>query len=269
MADNPHALKEAVGAVFTRAATGYGDITYFPQFGQRLVALARLPYGARVLDVASGRGAVLFPAAEQVGPQGWVMGIDLSEGMVQETAAVLRQRGVANAELHQMDAEDLHLAPATFDHVLCGFGLSFFPDLSRALSEFHRVLKPRGRIGVTVWGREDEHWVWYDRLRTSYGAVAKLNSQMLDRPKALYEVLKRAGFTEIDVFTEEKDWVCADAEEWWSAMWSISGRAGLERLDGTALDSFKAEAFRQIHARDWPEGIRCRLQAHFALATRP
>ena len=83
--------------VFSRAAATYDRIgpRFFAYFGQRLVAQAHLAPGAAVLDVAAGRGAVLFPAAQQVSPGGRVIGIDLSADMVRETTADIHARWVA------------------------------------------------------------------------------------------------------------------------------------------------------------------------------
>ena len=80
---NPDAQnkKDTLQGVFTRSASSYEQIRYFPIFGQWLVDTAQIPEGSTVLDVACGRGAVLFPAAQLVGPNGKVIGIDLAEGM--------------------------------------------------------------------------------------------------------------------------------------------------------------------------------------------
>ncbi|HKZ54384.1 MAG TPA: class I SAM-dependent methyltransferase, partial [Anaerolineales bacterium] len=109
--------------------------------------------GASVLDIASGRGASLFPAAERVGPTGRAIGIDLAESMVEEAIREICSRGLGNLEARVMDAENLLFPNATFDYVLCGFCLFFFPQLERALSEMRRVLKPNGRIATSTWGK--------------------------------------------------------------------------------------------------------------------
>ena len=103
--------------VFNRAASTYDRIgpRVFSHFGQRLVDVVHLAPGAHVLDVATGRGAVLFPAATQVGPHGRVIGIDVSEAMVQETAAELHRAAGLQAEVRQMDAAQLDFPEASFD----------------------------------------------------------------------------------------------------------------------------------------------------------
>jgi len=81
---DPQDKKDTLRGVFTRSASSYERIRYFPIFGEWLVETAQIPEGAKVLDVACGRGAVLFPAAERVGYSGRVIGIDLAEGMARE-----------------------------------------------------------------------------------------------------------------------------------------------------------------------------------------
>jgi hypothetical protein len=111
---------------------------------------------------------------------------------------------------------------------------------------------------------------WYDELLFRYQATVKLRSQALDKRSDLQTALNRAGFAEVQVITEEADyWVCSDEETWWATQWSISARAGLERLQPAALDKLKAEAFDNLRALKQPDGFYYRLQAHFALAARP
>lgn len=105
--------------------------------------------GATVLDVASGTGEVAVAAAERVGPQGRVVGVDLAADMV----AVARRRGAAHPQLSftQGDAEDLGLPPASFDTVLSRWGLMFLPDRARGLRGLGGLLRPGGRLAGTSW----------------------------------------------------------------------------------------------------------------------
>jgi len=263
------AKKQALQGVFDRAASIYGGVGYFPVLGQWLVDLAELPAGAHVLDVACGHGAALIPAAQQVGPRGRVIGIDLSDGMVREAGAAIRQLGLTQAKALQMDAEQLQFPDASFDVVLCGFSLQFFPHLDQALAEFRRVLRPGGRIVATTWGREDEDWRWYQDLRKAYQAVVKLSSQSFDRPEELVGPFSRAGFVEIRIVSRELDVVYETEEAWWAMQWSISGRAGLERLGPGRLERFKADVFGRMQALRHADGFHDRLLAHCTIAVKP
>jgi ubiquinone/menaquinone biosynthesis C-methylase UbiE len=261
--------KELLRAVFDLTAEGYAAIRYFPIFGQWLVDMAQIPAGAKVLDVACGRGAVLYPAAERTGPGGQVIGIDLSEGMAQETNAEIQRLNLKQAEARAMDAEHLEFPDGTFDYVLCGFSLQFLPNLTEALLGFKRVLKPGGHVAVTTWGDEDNRWSWFDELRNSYRAVLKLGSQSLDKPEEIKRWFSQAGFVDIKIITKDLDMIYADEGEWWNMQSSISGRAGLEKLDAAALEKFKAETFARMQAHREADGFHDRLQAHCTIARRP
>src|SRR5687767_12649129 len=258
---NPQNKKDVLQGVFTRSASSYEHIRYFPIFGEWLVETANIPKGAKVLDVACGRGAVLFPAAEHVGPSGQVIGIDLADGMARETQMEIQRRGPKQAEARQMDAENLTFPDLSFDFVLCGFSLQFFPHLDQALSEFRRVLKPNGHIAVTTWGADDERWDWFEDLRKAYGAAISLGSQSLDKPDEIQDWFSKAGFVDIQISTKEFDMVYLDEEEWWNVVWSISGRAGLEKLSSEDLERLKTEAFERVQPQKQADGFHHRLEA--------
>ena len=94
MTDEGNRKREESLRVFSQAASTYDRIGpgIFSYFGQRLVDVAEIAAGANVLDVAAGRGALLFPAAAKVGPTGHVTAIDFSPDMVRETAKDIESR---------------------------------------------------------------------------------------------------------------------------------------------------------------------------------
>src|SRR6266545_7648767 len=106
MTDEGNRKREESLRVFSQAASIYDRIGpgIFSHFGQRLVDLVEIAAGANLLDVAAGRGALLFPAAANVGASGHVTGIDFSPDMVRETAKDIKIQKLHNAEIRQMDA---------------------------------------------------------------------------------------------------------------------------------------------------------------------
>ncbi len=118
----------------------------------RMVALAAIGPGARVLDVASGLGEPAVAAARRAGPEGAVLATDLSEDMLGYGRKRAQKLGLANIEFRRMDAQALAVPEAAFDAVLCRWGVMFLPDLDAALAGFRRCLKPGGRLVATVWG---------------------------------------------------------------------------------------------------------------------
>ena len=118
----------------------------------RLLARASLASSERVLDVACGTGLVSFDAARAVGPQGRVLGVDLSGKMVGIARQRAAQQQLSNVSFARMDAEALALPDASFDVALCALGLMYMPEPEQALHEMRRVLRPSGRMVISVWG---------------------------------------------------------------------------------------------------------------------
>ena len=280
--------KQWFAELFDRAAPTYDQVgpKFFDYIGRRLVELAQIPKGATVLDVATGRGAILFPAVEAVGPNGHVVGIDLSEAMIQETAIEIKQRSLKNAEVQWMDAEYLKFPDASFDYVLCSLSIFFFPQLDRCLSEMHRVLKQGGVLGITTFWRDDERWKWMGDLFDKYLPQApaedeSTNEEEGEEPpepdfrshEGMEAVMNTAGFTSPQIVGEEPDFVYGSEEEWWSTMWSHGMRARLERIESTAgsdaLQRFKVDAFKQIQANKQSDGIHQMFSVLLTLAKKP
>ena len=261
--------KEQVAAVFGRAAPTYDRTGRFAYFGRRLVAAVGLTPGARVLDIAAGRGAILFPAAEQVGPGGKVIGIYLSEPMVKTTVAEIQRRGLTQAEIFCMDAERLTFSPASFDAVLCGFSIQYFPQLGQILSEFRRMLRPGGVFALSTWGQGDPHWTRLQELRRSYGVGESLGGIRLRQPTDVESVLRKSGFEPVDAWTEEAEFTFGSEAEWWEDLWSSGPRAGLETLDSDARARFQREAFEHLQELRGPNGFAERRQAILARGVNP
>ncbi len=110
--------------------------------------------GFHVLDVATGTGDAAIRAADLVGRGGRVVAVDISGPMLREAAAKAADRQI---EFLQVDALDLPFAEATFDAVLCLFGLMFLPNQVAALKAFRRMLRPKGALVATCWDRSVPH----------------------------------------------------------------------------------------------------------------
>ncbi len=118
----------------------------------RMVELAAIGPGARVLDVASGLGEPAVAAAQRAGPSGSVLATDLSADMLGYGRKRAEKLGLDNIEFRQMDAQALEVPEAAFDAVLCRWGVMFLPDLDGALAGFRRCLKPGGHLVAAIWG---------------------------------------------------------------------------------------------------------------------
>ena len=123
----------------------------------KMLEMAGISAGHRVLDVAAGAGEQSITTAKKVGATGYVLATDISPNILAFAQQMAKQAGLNNIETQVMDGENLTLPDATFDTVISRVGLIYFPDQQRALKEMLRVLKPGGKVAAIVYSTPDKN----------------------------------------------------------------------------------------------------------------
>lgn len=123
---------------------------------EKMLELADVTRGARVLDIAAGAGDQALMAARRVGPTGYVLATDISSSMVDLAAAAARRAGLTNVDTRVMDAQSLDIDAESFDAVISRFGLMLIPDPNKALTEIRRVLRGGGKVAAIVFSTPDK-----------------------------------------------------------------------------------------------------------------
>jgi ubiquinone/menaquinone biosynthesis C-methylase UbiE len=118
---------------------------------EMMLDLAQIHVGDRVLELAAGMGDLAVMSARRVGPNGYVLATDISANMLDLAVETAREAGFTNVETRVMDAENLDVAPNSFNAALCRSALMLFPNSAKVLAGVYRALKPAGRFAVTVW----------------------------------------------------------------------------------------------------------------------
>src|ERR1044072_5673257 len=116
-----------------------------------IVEFAQPRRGMRVLDVAGGTGAPALQLARRVLPDGHVTATDKSPEPLKIASERAQERALTNIEFKITDVHELPFDDAGFDLVTSRLGVMFFSDLSRALGEMRRVLRPGGRVALLAW----------------------------------------------------------------------------------------------------------------------
>ena len=132
------------------------------------VTTARLSRGMTVVDLGSGAGIDIFLAAQEVGPEGKGIGIDMTDEMIARAEANKRKLQIKNVEFRKGEIEDLPIESDSVDHVLSNCVINLVPDKRKAFAEIHRILKPGGTVilstpnargwGAKFFGRRWINW---------------------------------------------------------------------------------------------------------------
>jgi len=189
---------------------------------RRLLELADIKPGHRVLDIASGTGEPGLPAAEIAGPSGYVLLTDQSPEMLAVAQAKASAQGLQNVEFRVSDAEQLQLKPKSFDAALCRGALCLMPNPVRCLRVAHEALKPGGRIAVLVVGRPEANPYFtmpYVVLR-KYATLPPYDPAApgpfaFANPERLHNVLSEAGFREVVVEQMDAVFELASGRDYW------------------------------------------------------
>jgi len=113
--------------------------------------------GDTVLELAAGTGDLGFKAAQDIGGQGLLISTDFSADMVAVARRRAAELGVENVEFRVMDAEQIDLEDDAVAGVLCQSGYMLVADVEQALAETRRVLRPGGRLALSVWGAPERN----------------------------------------------------------------------------------------------------------------
>jgi ubiquinone/menaquinone biosynthesis C-methylase UbiE len=242
----------------------------FEPYASDLAARAASLHPRQILETAAGTGAVTAALASEL-PDSRIVATDLNQAMLD---VAVQRIHAANMTFEQADAQSLPFGEASFDLVLCQFGVMFFPDRVKAYSEAHRVLRPDGCFLFNVWSRIEENPV-PAALSDALAALFPENPPSFFRRvphgyhdrKQIEADLCAAGFDRIVVETVEQRCRARSAEQ--AAIGLCHGsplRAELEALGPGALDKATEAATLALSRLSGANGIDAPMSAHVVSA---
>lgn len=249
---------------FNRIAARYADgAPLRASLQAALLEAAALAPGEHVLDLAAGPGLLARDAARQVLPDGWVLASDIAEGMLAEGQRRAAAEGLPDLLAAACDAEHLAFGDGSFDVALIGLGLFIFPEPGKALAELRRVLRPGGRLALSVWGPREA----VPLIARAQDCIARLlpvpkvarpSVFRLGEADALAALLGDASFTDVHLTPHRLSCRFDSADAYWQAFLDLAGGAAeaLGRLPEATQGQLRAAVAADLDAHRDGSGYR-------------
>lgn len=230
----------------------------------RMLELTAPGPGERVLELACGAGGVGLAAAPRVAPDGVVVQSDVVARMAGIAAARARTLGIGNVRTRVLDLERIAEPDGSYDVVLCSEGLMFVPGPASAAREIRRVLRPGGRVALTVWGpRARNPWLGLvlDAVGTQIGRPVPPPGVpgpfSLADGDGLGRLLRDAGLSDVAVEELPVPLRAATFEEWWTRTSALAGPLAviLASLSEDALQAVRSRLRTAVAPYRTPAGL--------------
>jgi SAM-dependent methyltransferase len=232
------------------AAVGWKEWSEFNDradghISERLVELAGVESGSRVLDVAAGYGEPALTAARRAGPEGRVVATDISAEMLAFGRERAAAAGLGNVEFMESDAAGLDFPHESFDAAVSRWGLIFEPDAEAAAERIRGFLKPDARFAIASWGEPDQVPFLSIPMRTTRERLGlppppEGTPGPLSRPTpdAIGGLLEGGGFSNVAVERDEVTFEFASPEQFTAYVRAIAApiRAMIEQHAGDAQE---------------------------------
>lgn len=268
--------KQRIATIFNTVSSDYGNaaLRFFPLTADRMVEYLQPRGGWKVLDVATGTGALSLPLAKAVGQDGRVMGIDLSEGMLAQAEKNMKKMAIENVDFFQMDAEQPEFKNDSFHAVTCSFGLFFIPDMAKALAQWRRVTRPDGKVVFSSFTEKSfvqlGEYFFEDLVAAGVDMGDKsMASASLNDAGVCKKLMTDAGYVNVQQTTMQMGYHLADENAWWDVVWGAAMRGLLELIPESERETFKAKHLKRIAELRTDDGIWMDVEVRLTLGQVP
>jgi len=240
--------KEKAAASYNAAADHFDDepLGFWDLIGKRTITNLKLQDGAKVLDVGCGTGASALPAAQAVGKNGFVVGVDLASRLLEQARTKALAAGLDNVEFRQADMTALEYSDGNFDAVVSVFSIFFVPDMESLVRELWRMVRPGGKLAVTTWGPrifEPAYSLWLAALgKERADLVTAFNPwDRITDVVSVRKLLQDGGVEEAEVIAEEGVQPLRSADDWWTIALGSGLRWTIDQMGQEAATRVKQD----------------------------
>jgi ubiquinone/menaquinone biosynthesis C-methylase UbiE len=243
--------KKIISKTFDIASAGYDspELRFFENSADHLVSLLHLQAREMIMDFCTGTGHIPLKAGRFL-TEGKVIGVDISEGMLQRARAKVAGSGIKNAEFICSDLESFHKDGSRVDIVTCAFGIFFLPDMAKALQTMKSFIRPGGRLVLTSFKApfmEPQRSLLFNRLKRYTGTTPPPTAwDGINTEEKFFSFLKDKGFSGIRMSGNQCGYFLDKAEQWWNVIMYTNMRNYVIQLGEKDRMKFKEEHLKEV-----------------------
>lgn len=223
-----------------------------------LPILGLIPFqpGQRVLDVATGTGIIAIAAAQAVGREGQVIGVDFSSGMLGQAQRKIQELGLQNVKLIEADAETVSFEDESFDVILCSSAIVYFKDIQATLQNWYRWLKGGGIVGFSSCSNQSCEAPLIVEVAAKHGVIVPNINEPTGTPERCQQLLEDVGFEDIKVKAEQMGFYkSVEQARQWNGGWFHPAENPLLNLTSEQLNTLIASYVEDIEAKATERGV--------------
>lgn len=256
--------------------TNYDNGRFYIPIAKRLIEVANLQSARKILDIATGTGIVALAAAEKVGAQCKVIGIDISTGMLNNAKQKVAASGLQNVEFIEADAELIDFEQNSFDVILCSLAICYLTDIQKALRKWHSFLRPGGKLVFNAWAENAfTTSVLFREVTARYGITVTNPNAPLGTPQKCQQLLSAAGFENKNTIIQQEQfgWYFTPNVESAEQIWELNAKNvfgyQVQQLAPEKLQECFAEYIKEVQALPVTEqGAWCDASIFFVTAQK-
>jgi len=265
---NLNEYKQQIRAFYDARTSYDNDFTY--RRAIPLLELAQLESGQQILDIATGTAIIAIAAAEIVGAQGKVIGVDFSPGMLAQARRKITATGLENLELMEADVETITFDNESFDAIFCATAIVLLGNIPAAFRNWYRWLKPGGILAFSCWSMTSFFTPTIVKVCAKYGfELPNLHKPLGTREKC-YTLLQEVGFRDIEIKTEQFGTYLSleKAQNFWQGTWLNANGHPLLHLSDEQIEQLKAEFRAEIANLVTAQGVWQEMTTFFVTANK-
>ncbi len=264
---------EKIRSTYNAAADSYDQVPlgFRDVIGRATIARTSLRQGYHVLDVGCGSGAATIPAAQAVGADGRVVGIDLAASLLDLARAKAARAKLGQVEFVEGNFETLAEPTESFQTVVCSLGMFGYPDPKAGVKRLWRWVRPGGNLAFTTWGArplEPLTEIFWRQMRVVRPSLAPAIGpwDALNTPAAVMALFRGAGISSVIVEASAGEQRLRTVEDGWTILMGTWHRAAIDSLEAAQCAQVRAAVLAELDAH----GIgQVEVNVIYALARKP